>query len=548
MDVSFFRRCFPSAAAEGRPGILGILNATPDSFSDGGANASPEAATARARYLLSTGADALDIGAESTRPGFVPVGPEEQLRRLLPVLRAVRAEFPSVAISVDTRSAEVAAAALAEGADVVNDQGGLSDPDMAAIVARTGAGVVAMHGFAEHCGLRSRAAEPGGLGKWVAEGLREIAGRAAASGIAPESLCLDPGYGFGLKKLDNLEVLSSTAALAAAAAPCPLLVGPSRKHFLPLLYPGAASPDEATALFCAESVRLGARILRVHEPGPTVAALRAATPPLVRLESTGSTNDDATALARDGAPDGACVAAGTQTAGRGRAGHSWLSPPGVSLCFSVLFRPSLAPDRLPLATLALGVAVADAVSETCGLRVLVKWPNDILANGRKCGGILCEADLSAPGGPVVVAGVGLDVNNGPDELPARPIFPATSLKAETGREIPADSVLAACRSSMSRWMRILEAPGGPEAVMSRLSALDILRGRAVDVALPDGSTLSGTACGIDREGRLRVAGAGGNATAVLAGSVSLAGRDGLQAQPRPADRHGRAAAEGDRSA
>ena len=519
----FFRRYFPAAASEGRAGVLGILNATPDSFSDGGANLSPEAAAASARRLAAEGADALDVGAESTRPGFSPVPPEEQIRRLVPVLRAVRAAVPDIPVSVDARFPDVAAAALENGADFLNDQGGLADPGMAALARDAGCGVVAMHGFPEHAGLRPRDAAPGALGAWVARGLREIAGRALAAGIAPEALCLDPGFGFGLKRGDNAEVLAATPELVAAAGAAPVLVGPSRKHFLAGTYPDLASdPDAATARFCLEAVRLGARVVRVHAPGPVHAALAGALPAPVRLESTASTNDDAMASARLGAPDGTCIVAETQTAGRGRAGHCWSSPPGVALYFSSVFRPRLPVSALPLATLALGVAAAEAVQDCTGLPAAVKWPNDVLVNGRKCCGLLCEADLAAPDGPVVVAGVGLNVNNGAADLPDRPIFPATSLRLEAGRRFDRGKVLAACRAAMSRAMASLAAPGGPDAMLARLSAFDALLGRAVAVALPDSRTLRGVARGIDREGRLLVLPPGASAPEpVVAGSVSL---------------------------
>ena len=270
----FLPRFFPRAAAEGRPALLGILNATPDSFSDGGLHAAPEDAVARAARLLADGADGLDVGAESTRPGFTPVPPDEELRRLLPVLRALRAAFPAAVLSVDTRHAAVARAALDLGASIVNDVSALADPDMAPLVASSGAGLVLMHGWPEHAGLRPRAAAPGALADWVASGLSSLLARALAAGIAPERICADPGFGFGLKRADNAEVLRGLPRIVAACAPCPLLVGPSRKHFLAEQFPEAAGdPDRATALFCAEAVRLGASALRVHDVAVVCSAL-----------------------------------------------------------------------------------------------------------------------------------------------------------------------------------------------------------------------------------------------------------------------------------
>ena len=265
----FFERFCPAAAAAGRPAVMGIVNATPDSFSDGGAHATPAEAVAWARGLVDAGADLLDVGAESTRPGYSPVPADEEERRLVPVVAALRAALPGVPISADTRKASVARAALDAGADVVNDVSSLEDPDMAALVRERGAGLVLMNGWPEHNGA-PRDAAPGGLAAWVLRGLRAARARALAAGIAEEALCLDPGFGFGLKGADNAEVLRGLADIVAGCAPCPVLVGPSRKHFLAAQYPEAdGDRDRATALFCAEAVRAGARILRVH----AVAAL-----------------------------------------------------------------------------------------------------------------------------------------------------------------------------------------------------------------------------------------------------------------------------------
>lgn len=521
---SFFSRFFGKAAREGRIGILGILNATPDSFSDGAAHNTPEKAVAHALHLVKTGADVLDIGAESTRPGFSPVSAEEQLHRLLPVLSAVRSALPNVPVSVDTRDPLVAKAALAAGATIINDQSGLSNPEMAEIVRRSGAGAIAMRGFAEHAAERRLTGSAADIAGAVTCGLAHVKEMALKNGIPEEALCLDPGFGFGLKGLDNASAASAVSSFAAAAAPCPVLVGPSRKHFLPAMFPGAGSADVATAMFCREAFMRGARIARVHEPGLVAEACRTVLPETLQLDTTASTNDDAMKLALDGVPDGFCVAARTQTAGRGRAGHAWMSPPDVALFFSVIFRPALECGEIPLCTLALGVAVAEAISETTGLAAAVKWPNDILVNDRKCAGLLCEGDFSGSNGPCVVAGVGLNVNNGQDALPQRPIFPATSLKLEANRDFSLQPLLAACRSSMSRWIRILEAPGGRIAVLRRLASLDALKGRRVAVAMPDGRTVQGKAEGIGRDGNLLVREEGApGPSEIVAGSVSLAG-------------------------
>lgn len=262
----FFARFCPRALAEGRPALMGIVNVTPDSFSDGGAHASPEAALAHASRLLADGADLLDLGAESTRPGFEPVPVREETDRLLPALRAIRAAHPRAVLSVDTRKAAVAAAALDAGADVVNDVSSFEDPDMAPLVARAGAGLVLMNGWREHVGARPRAAGPGALGAWVLGGLRGFLARALEAGVAAENVCLDPGFGFGLKGADNEEVLRALPEIVAGCAPCPVLAGASRKHFVCAAFPEAGGDrDRATVLFHAACVRAGAAILRVHD-------------------------------------------------------------------------------------------------------------------------------------------------------------------------------------------------------------------------------------------------------------------------------------------
>ena len=264
--AGFLVRFCPRALAEGRPALMGVVNVTPDSFSDGGAHDAPAAALAHASRLLAEGADLLDLGAESTRPGFEPVPADEELRRLLPALRAIRAAHPRAVLSVDTRKAAVAAAALAAGADIVNDVSAFADPAMAPLVAGAGAGAILMNGFAEHAGERPRAAAAGTLGAWVLAGLREARGRAIAAGVDEAALCLDPGFGFGLKGLENAEVLRALPGIVAGCAPCPVLAGASRKHFVCAAFPEAAGDrDRATVLFHAACVRAGAAILRVHD-------------------------------------------------------------------------------------------------------------------------------------------------------------------------------------------------------------------------------------------------------------------------------------------
>ena len=239
-----------------------------------------------------------------------------------------------------------------------------------------------------------------------------------------------------------------------------------------------------------------------------------------RFQTLPSTNDEAMRRAREGAPAGTCVVADEQTAGRGRAGHSWTSPPGVALYFSVVLRPHVAPERLPLATLACGVAVADAIRASTGLDAGLKWPNDVLVGLRKCAGILCEAELGGPGGAFVVAGVGINVNTPAAALPLRPIFPATSLAAEAGRALDREALLAACLERIAAETALLEGPGGAEAVAARFAARDALRGRHLRAELPDGTSVEGENLGVDSAGALLLSGPAGPVH-VLAGSVFL---------------------------
>ena len=264
-----------------RTAVMGIVNVTPDSFSDGGRWLRPEDAIARCRALAAEGADLLDLGAESTRPGAVAVDDEEQCRRLEPVLRALAAEPAGAAVvSVDTRSAAVAARALELGAHVINDVSGLQDPAMAATVAAAGAGVVIMHmrGTPE---TMQRQLDYADVLAEVAEHLRERMRSAVAAGVAPDAIALDPGIGFAKSAGQSLELLARTSELVALGAP--LLVGASRKSFLAALAgaPGAELPPpasrlEASLAAAAVAVFEGAHVLRVHDVAATVRVARVA--------------------------------------------------------------------------------------------------------------------------------------------------------------------------------------------------------------------------------------------------------------------------------
>ena len=253
--------------------IMGVLNVTPDSFSDGGQYLTPHAAVAHALAMEAEGADILDIGGESTRPGAMAVPAEEEMRRIIPVVRAVR-EQTRCAISVDTMKASVAAAAMAAGADIINDVSGLcADPDMAAAAARTGAGLVLMHMQGTPANMQHRPAYTDVIAE-VRASLRRSMEAALAAGVAAESIVLDPGIGFGKTLEHNLTILRDPAAFSLAGRP--VLLGVSRKSFLgKILGPGEPAarrwPTVALTSFARER---GARIFRVHEVRENVHALR----------------------------------------------------------------------------------------------------------------------------------------------------------------------------------------------------------------------------------------------------------------------------------
>ena len=271
-----------------RPVLVGILNVTPDSFSDGGRYATVDAALGRAEELLRDGATILDVGGESTRPGATPVPVEEELARVVPVIEAVVKRFhrssqsvPSVGVfvSVDTTKSVVARAALDAGAAIVNDVSGLRlDPALGGLCAERGAGLVLMHsrgGVGDMASLE-HAHYPDGVLAGVRDELAGALARAAKAGIAAERIVLDPGLGFGKTPGQNVELLRGLGALRSLGRP--LLVGPSRKRFLGDLT--ARAPEErdlATAASCALAWESGARLFRVHEPGPARDALAIAS-------------------------------------------------------------------------------------------------------------------------------------------------------------------------------------------------------------------------------------------------------------------------------
>lgn len=289
-----------------RARVVAILNVTPDSFSDGGALATPEACVGAARRAIEEGADALDLGGESTRPGADDVPAAEQLRRVLPALRALRAAGVEAPITIDTRSAEVAAGALDGGADGVNDvSGGLDDPRMLPLVAERVCGVVLMHRlihpkFDRYAHLHPSPPDYGpeppldaDLRAWstgvvarVRDALRERLEAALRAGVRADAIVLDPGLGFGKSVEQNVRLIAGARHLGETLA-APLLCAASRKSFV-----GAITGVEAPAQRVGGSVgvavamrRAGFSLFRVHDVAPHVQALRV-TDTLSRASNT----------------------------------------------------------------------------------------------------------------------------------------------------------------------------------------------------------------------------------------------------------------------
>ncbi len=261
--------------------IVGVLNATPDSFSDGGrfvrGSGAPDVGRAveAARAMVRDGAHWIDVGGESTRPGAGTVPADEEIRRTRPLIEAL-AKHLDVPLSIDTRKAEVAAAALEAGARVVNDvSGGAFDPELAVEAARRGAGLVLGHLRGEPATMQQEIAFDDVLTE-VAEELRAAVARAEAAGVAPERIAVDPGIGFGKELPHNLALLAQTGELRKRVGR-PVLVGPSRKAFLgQLTGDPAAERDTATQAACAVAVFAGADAVRVHEIAGTARAVKVA--------------------------------------------------------------------------------------------------------------------------------------------------------------------------------------------------------------------------------------------------------------------------------
>jgi len=252
------------------PVLMGVLNITPDSFSDGGRFFDHDSAIRRVEQLVAEGADIIDIGGESTRPGSLPVSEDEELDRVLPVLEAAAAL--DVPISIDTTKSAVARAALAAGAEIINDISGLRfDPEMGRLAADSGAGLVLMHMRGEPRTMQERIQYDDLLGEIRTE-LNESAKSALSAGCRRDQLVLDPGIGFGKTAEQNLEVIDELGRIGELGFP--VLIGPSRKSFIGKTL-GLDVEDrlEATLAACVIALDRGARIFRVHDVRPARRAL-----------------------------------------------------------------------------------------------------------------------------------------------------------------------------------------------------------------------------------------------------------------------------------
>ena len=279
-----------------RPNVFGILNVTPDSFSDGGNFVSTEAAIAQADRMISEGADAIDVGGESTRPGAKSVPVREELKRVLPAIRAIRSRWGDIAISIDTVKSEVASAALAEGASIVNDVSGMSlDPDMPRVCAQAGCNVVLMHsrgtvGEMASYEMATYGRDP--IGEVLSE-LEERIQIVQRAGTHPGRIAIDPGIGFSKNTGHSLAALVELPRIVALGYP--VLVGASRKRVIAelirftsasgsgssgtTLAPGVISNEDrdmATVGVNVAAFFAGARIFRVHQVRPNRLALDAA--------------------------------------------------------------------------------------------------------------------------------------------------------------------------------------------------------------------------------------------------------------------------------
>jgi dihydropteroate synthase len=271
MEISEFQSWLKSPRR--RPLIIGVLNLTPDSFSDGGKFSQAEAALEHVREMIADGADWIDIGGESTRPGSLPISADEQIRRIVPALKLIRAEF-NIPISIDTTQSAVASAALDCGANIVNDiSAGRDDPAMFGLIASRGVPVILMHMQGSPATMQDHPVYDDVTAD-VSRFLQERASAAESAGIARHQILLDPGIGFGKADSHNLQLLKDTSKLASLGYP--LVVGPSRKGFIGRITGEIDATRRLAGTLAAVSwcVANQAAAVRVHDVKPMAQAVR----------------------------------------------------------------------------------------------------------------------------------------------------------------------------------------------------------------------------------------------------------------------------------
>lgn len=258
-----------------RPLVMAILNATPDSFSDGGTISSADDAIRKVEKFIADGADVIDIGGESTRPGSQRVSVEEETRRVVPIVEQIEKRF-DIPISVDTSKAEVAERAVVAGAEIVNDISSLRfDEKIAEVAARTGAGVILMHSRGDFDTMHTQPPVDDIL-REVSNGLCWSVDKAKSFGVADESIALDVGIGFGKTMEQNLELIAKLDKLTAQFPDHPMLVGTSRKSFIGKLLGGAPVDDRLSGSIATAAIAVwnGANIVRVHDVKATADMVR----------------------------------------------------------------------------------------------------------------------------------------------------------------------------------------------------------------------------------------------------------------------------------
>jgi dihydropteroate synthase len=267
-------QCRDRAIDLGTPAVMGVLNVTPDSFSDGGRFLARDAAVTQARRLVAEGAAIIDVGGESTRPGASPATTTEELDRVVPVIEVVRREFPATFISVDTSKPQVMQAAIAAGADIINDVRALAEPGALAVAASSGVGVCLMHMKGEPRTMQDAPSYEDVVAE-VSSFLAERVAAARAAGIDSSRIAIDPGFGFGKRIVDNLALLERLEQLSTLGVA--LAVGLSRKSMLAKITGRAVNDRLAGSVaLAAIAVLNGARIVRAHDVAATVDAVRVA--------------------------------------------------------------------------------------------------------------------------------------------------------------------------------------------------------------------------------------------------------------------------------